>query len=259
MRARSVQTALPEMSLPSQTESGLALAGRSPKMSPSVTSFGERFGHLDADGLLAGDRRQDADLGRRERVREVVLEPCDLRHLRARRELELVAGHARAGDLPRAPSRRRRTPRACGRGGRRSSRSCRSSTSRPPETHGAGAVGQPVLRVLRRGLEHGLHALGSGSGSSATRGRLLRVARPRRRRRDTPPRRRAGGARRHRGRRPAAGRRRPRPSATRSTATRTRVGAPSPPASRRDPSGAGSLPSTRRSRAAGPRRAARRR
>ena len=44
MRARSVQTAVPEMSLPSQTASGLAVAGRSSKMSPSVTRFGERFG-----------------------------------------------------------------------------------------------------------------------------------------------------------------------------------------------------------------------
>ena len=30
--------------------------------------------HLDADGLLAGDRREDAQLGRRQRVREVVAE-----------------------------------------------------------------------------------------------------------------------------------------------------------------------------------------
>ena len=68
MRARSVQTAVPEMSLPSQTESGLAVCGRSSKMSPSVTRFGLEVRHLDADRLLAGDRREDADLGRRERV-----------------------------------------------------------------------------------------------------------------------------------------------------------------------------------------------
>ena len=99
MRARSVQTALPEMSLPSQTESGLAVAGRSPKMSPSVTSFGERFGTSTPDRLLARDRCEDADLGRRERVAQVVLQARDLRHLRAGCELQLVAGHARAGDL----------------------------------------------------------------------------------------------------------------------------------------------------------------
>ena len=37
IRARSVQTAEPEMSFPSQTESGLAVCGRSSKMSPSAT------------------------------------------------------------------------------------------------------------------------------------------------------------------------------------------------------------------------------
>ena len=54
MRARSVQTAAPEMSLPSQTESGLAVAGRSSKMSPSVTRFGERFGTSTPTACLPG-------------------------------------------------------------------------------------------------------------------------------------------------------------------------------------------------------------
>ena len=99
MRARSVQTALPAMSLPSQTESGLAEAGSSSKMSPSVTRFGRQVGDLDADRLLAGDRRQDADLGGGERVGEVVLEVGDLGDLGAGRQLQLVASHARAGDL----------------------------------------------------------------------------------------------------------------------------------------------------------------
>ncbi len=54
--------------------------------------------HLDADGLLAGDRREDADLGRRQRVGEVVLEVRNLADLRAGRELQLVARDARAGD-----------------------------------------------------------------------------------------------------------------------------------------------------------------
>jgi hypothetical protein len=49
--------------------------------------------------LLARDRREDPDLRRRERIREVVLERRDLRDLRAGRELQLVAGDARAGDL----------------------------------------------------------------------------------------------------------------------------------------------------------------
>ena len=54
IRARSVQTEFPEMSLPSQTESGLALAGISPKMSPSVTSRGERFGTSTPTACLPG-------------------------------------------------------------------------------------------------------------------------------------------------------------------------------------------------------------
>ena len=67
-------------------------------MSPSVTRFGDEVRHLDADGLLAGDRREDADLGRGERVAQVVLQRRDLRHLRSRRELQLVARDARPGD-----------------------------------------------------------------------------------------------------------------------------------------------------------------
>ena len=68
MRARSDQTAVPEMSFPSQTASGLALRGQ------VVVDVAERddprrqVRHLDADRLLARDRRQDPDLGRRERV-----------------------------------------------------------------------------------------------------------------------------------------------------------------------------------------------
>jgi hypothetical protein len=54
---------------------------------------------LDADRLLAGDRREDPDLGRREGVGEVVPQAGDLADLDAGRELELVARDARAGDL----------------------------------------------------------------------------------------------------------------------------------------------------------------
>ena len=53
---------------------------------------------LDADGLLARDRRQDPDVGRGQRVGQVVLERGDLRDLGARSELELVAAHVRPGD-----------------------------------------------------------------------------------------------------------------------------------------------------------------
>ena len=54
MRARSVQTAWPEMSLPSQTDSGLEVAGRSSKMSPSVTRFGLVFGSSTPTACLPG-------------------------------------------------------------------------------------------------------------------------------------------------------------------------------------------------------------
>ena len=57
-----------------------------------------RVRHLDADRLLARDRREDPHVGRRERVREVVLERRDLRHLRPWREPQLVARDVRPGD-----------------------------------------------------------------------------------------------------------------------------------------------------------------
>src|SRR5579863_2423119 len=56
--------------------------------------------HLDANGLLPRNRGEDADLGRREGVAEVVAELGDLPDLRAGSELELVAGDAWARDLP---------------------------------------------------------------------------------------------------------------------------------------------------------------
>ena len=61
-------------------------------------------GNLDADGLLAGDRREDADVGSRQGVREVVLELGDLGDLDPRREPQLVARDVRPGD--RADDRR---------------------------------------------------------------------------------------------------------------------------------------------------------
>ena len=69
-------------------------------MSPSVTMLRREVRHLDADRLLARDRGEDADLRRRQRVREVVLQARDLGDLRPRRQLELVADDPRAGDLP---------------------------------------------------------------------------------------------------------------------------------------------------------------
>ena len=54
MRARSAQTEAPEMSFPSQTESGLDADGSSSKMSPSVTMFGARFGTSTPTACLPG-------------------------------------------------------------------------------------------------------------------------------------------------------------------------------------------------------------
>ena len=94
------------MSLPSHTDSGepddRPLPPPSPrsrrKMSPRYTIRWQLVGHLHPDGLLAGDRSQDADVGRGERVGDVVLELGDLRDLGAGREPQLVARDARAGD-----------------------------------------------------------------------------------------------------------------------------------------------------------------
>ena len=53
-------------------------------------------GHLDADGLATGDRGQDADVGRRHGVGDVLVQAGDAGHLHARAQLELVAGDGRA-------------------------------------------------------------------------------------------------------------------------------------------------------------------
>ena len=107
MRARSVQTALPAMSLPSHTDSGelpAPLPSSSRQLAAEDVAEVDHavalVGHLDADRLLAGDRREDADVGGGERVGDVVLQLGDLRDLGAGREAQLVARHARAGDLP---------------------------------------------------------------------------------------------------------------------------------------------------------------
>ena len=99
IRARSVQTALPEMSFPSQHRERARLAGHVPEDVAEGDELRRQVRNLDADRLLARDRRQDPDLGRRERVGEVVLEAGHLRDLRPRRELQLVAHDARPRDL----------------------------------------------------------------------------------------------------------------------------------------------------------------
>ncbi len=54
--------------------------------------------HLDAHRLLAGDRRLHADVGRGQRICQVVLERSDAIDLDPRRELQFVTCHARSGD-----------------------------------------------------------------------------------------------------------------------------------------------------------------
>ena len=61
-------------------------------MSPRATIWRSAVGHLDADGLLAGDGRQDAHVGRRHGVGDVLVQAGDPVDLDAGAELELVAG-----------------------------------------------------------------------------------------------------------------------------------------------------------------------
>ena len=175
-------------------------------MSPSVTRFGLAFGISTPDGLLARDRREDPDLGRRERVREVVLERRDLRHLRAGRELQLVAGDPRAGDLAddgRVDAEVRERLR----------RARRRARSLPSDVRALGRL---------RALEHapvGEHVLGAPS-ASRRRGSGGRRA-PARARACRPPRAAAAGRRSRR--RPGSRARRP-PAARAAPAAGPRVG-----------------------------------
>ena len=83
-----------------------------------MTSWRLWFGHLDADRRAAGDRREDAHVGRRHRVGDVLVEAGDPGDLDAGAELELVAGDRRADGHADEPGldavRRRGRPRARG-------------------------------------------------------------------------------------------------------------------------------------------------
>ncbi len=54
--------------------------------------------HLDADRRLPRDRGEDAHVGCRQRIRDVVREARDLGDLHTGRELDLVSRHGRPGD-----------------------------------------------------------------------------------------------------------------------------------------------------------------
>ena len=105
--ARFAMTARPAMSRPMATSSGwVAADGRASfdsRMSRSETSWRVRFGHLDADGRLAGDGRQDAHVGRRHGVGDVLGEAGDPGHLDPGPELELVAGDRGPDPAPDQP------------------------------------------------------------------------------------------------------------------------------------------------------------
>ena len=111
---------------------------------------------LDADGLLAGDRREDADLGRRERVGEVVLERGDLRTFVSRRELQLVARDARPAIWP---TRCASTPKCASAWSSSASRSSRLLLRAGPSWRGSAGgrrvrelvVGRARSRPARRG------------------------------------------------------------------------------------------------------------
>ena len=68
----------------------LAITARMP------TVCGLLFGHFDADGALAGDRRDDADAQRGEAQRDVVLQVLDLADAHARLRDDLVERHRRS-------------------------------------------------------------------------------------------------------------------------------------------------------------------
>ncbi len=256
------------MSLPSQTASGLAVCGSVVVDVAERDEVRREVRQLDADRLLARDRREDADLGRRERVREVVLECGDLRHLRAGRELELVARDARAGDLAdhvRLDAEvRERLHEQVG-DARRGLLRGAGDLRRDVED---GRVGELVLRVLARDVVEERRLLRRRAAAAT---RSLRRARAERARAARAPGRRAAGRRRRRPGRPPrrspASARGRRGSRAQAAARRAPATARGPSRARRGgcararrrggrcgPSGAGSPRATRR-RGAGSRRA----
>ena len=96
----SAWIALPETSLPSHTVSGLEPSGGGAVDVAEGDHLALQVRDLDADRGLARDRGEDADLGRRQGVGQVVLHLADLAHLDAGGQLQLEAGDVRAADGP---------------------------------------------------------------------------------------------------------------------------------------------------------------
>ena len=187
IRARSVQTAAPEMSLPSQTET------RARRRRQRLEDVAERdevrreVRQLDADRLLAGDRREDADLGRRERVREVVLQRRDLRRPSspARAAARSASRAGRRSGRSRSP--RRRSARASARAARRRAPPSRPSRRSAPARCGGRprraactrrAPTSPRRRASADPRDSGGGSVWSGAGGGAS----VRRTRSRRRR-----------------------------------------------------------------------------
>ena len=87
------------MSRPRPTSSGCVASlglGARRGCRRAATSWRCVVRHLDADRLTAGDRGEDAHVGRRHRVGDVLVEARDPGDLHAGAELELVAGDGRA-------------------------------------------------------------------------------------------------------------------------------------------------------------------
>ena len=100
--ARFAMTARPAMSRPRATSSGwvaLAASGEA-RMSPERHQLAAAVRHLDADGRLARDGRQDPHVGRGHGVGDVLRQRRHPGHLHPGAELELVAGDRRAHRAP---------------------------------------------------------------------------------------------------------------------------------------------------------------
>ena len=74
----------------------IARRGTAAQDIPQCDQFTVRVGDLDADGLLAGDRTEDANIGARNRVGDVLAQRGDALDLDAWPELDLVARDGRA-------------------------------------------------------------------------------------------------------------------------------------------------------------------
>ena len=238
--ARFIITALPLMSRPTATSSGCVarFASGDARMSPRATIWRSRVGHLDADRLAARDRRQDAHVGRRHRVGDVLVEARDPGHLHAGAELELVAGDRRAHHHARRAWSRRRAgrapPRGPGRPPRRRpcrppARRCAAARSGDGSFHGDPLHGRAELEVAAACRLHVGSTSATRPSACGRRGLVGGLAEHRRARVQRP------------GRRPGRTRRRPRCRARRrcqvtsSSGAAGRTGGSGPAAARRRP------------------------